>query len=363
LTLRRTRQFVATAVESLTLAIELFNRPSQLGRNHATVMFAAHSFEMLLKGVIFEKRRSIAFRGSERSFDLGKCVAIAETDLGIINAGDRVLLAALKEDRDIATHDVISMTEDVLWIHMRSAVTVFRKVLKTLTGQELTDLMPGRVLPVSAHPPSDVGLVVGKEIEQIRQLLSPGRRQGAEARARLLPLMPLDRAARGEAGPLTEADVTRAMRLLKRGDDWKGMLPGIVGLQLVGAVGAGESMQEIALRLDPKRGEIAVRPAAPGEDAALYREVNTFDKYNIKLSEFGAKLGLGRDEGLAIIHALGLKDDPACYYARKTKQGNIAFQGLSKTALDQARKAIDGGLDIRQASVEYRRSLREQRRS
>lgn len=57
MTSRKTRQYVDTAVESLTLAIELFNRPSPVGRGYATVMMAAHSFEMLLKAVIYENRK------------------------------------------------------------------------------------------------------------------------------------------------------------------------------------------------------------------------------------------------------------------------------------------------------------------
>ena len=212
---RKAKQYVDTAVESLTLAIELFNRPSPTGREHATVMLAAHAFEMLLKAAIYEQRKKVKFSGSDRSFDLGKCVTVAETSLGVIDGGDRVVLLALKDDRDAATHDVIVMSDDVLWLHLRSAVTIFRKVLLSLTGQDLTDVMPGRVLPVSATPPTEVGLVVGKEAEQIAELLRPGKRRNAEARARLLPLMSLDRAARGETEPPTEAEINRTFRELK----------------------------------------------------------------------------------------------------------------------------------------------------
>lgn len=125
------------------------------------------------------------------------------------------MLLALKEDRDAATHAVISLSDDVLWLHLRSAVTIFRKVLLGLTGQDLTDVMPGRVLPVSASPPTDVGLVVGKEFEQIEDLLRPGRRRTADAMARLLPLMALDRAVRGETESPTEAEVNRTLRAVK----------------------------------------------------------------------------------------------------------------------------------------------------
>lgn len=52
MTARKTKQYVVTAVDSLPLAIELFNLPISTGREHATVMLAAHVFEMLLKFVV-----------------------------------------------------------------------------------------------------------------------------------------------------------------------------------------------------------------------------------------------------------------------------------------------------------------------
>lgn len=350
---RKTKQYVKTAVESLTLAIELFNRPSPTGREHATVMLAAHAFEMLLKAAIYEQRKKVKFSGSDRSFDLGKCVTVAETSLGVIDGGDRVVLLALKNDRDTATHDVIAMSDDVLWLHLRSSVTIFRKVLLGLTGRDLADVMPGRVLPVSATAPTDVGLVVGKEAEQIAELLRPGKRRSAEARARLLPLMSLDRAARGETEPPTEAEINRALRWLKERSDWTSAFPGVVGLQLVGSPRPSDQVQEISLRIDPKRGEVPVRPAREGEEAATYREVDTFDRYSLKLSKLGEKLGVTRHQGYAVVHHLGLKSDPACYRCKTTSKGNIAWQGLSNRALERARKALDDGLDIQAAVVEY----------
>lgn len=357
MTARKTKQYVAAAVESLTLAIELFNRPSATGREHATVMMAAHAFEMLLKGSIYEERKKVKFSGSDRSFDLGKCVTVAETSLGVIDAGDRVVLLALKEDRDAATHDIIAMSDDVLWLHLRSAVTIFRKVLLGLTGQDLTDVMPGRVLPVSASPPTDVALVVGKEVEQIAKLLRPGRRQGAEARARLLPLMSLDRAAQGESAPPSEAEINRALQELKAQKDWESVFPGVVSLQLVGGLRPSDQVQEISLRIDPKRGKLAVRLAEESEDALGYREVDTFDRYALKLSKFGDKLGLTRQQGLAVIYALNLRSDSKCYREKRTANGNVRFQGLTNVALDRARKALADGLDVGEAVSSYNASI------
>lgn len=320
-------------------------------------MLAAHAFEMLLKAAIYEERKKVKFSGSDRSFDLGKCITVAETSLGVIDSGDRVVLLALKEHRDAATHDVIVMSDDVLWLHLRSAVTIFRKVLHALTGQDLTDVMPGRVLPVSASPPTDVALVVGKEVEQIAELLRPGRRQNADARARILPLMALDRAARGESDPPSEADINRTLRAVKAQKDWVSVFPGVVGLQLVGSPRPSDQVQEISLRIDPKRGELAVRLASEGEEAIGYREVDTFDRYSLKLSKFGEKLGLTRHQGLAVIHALDLRSDPRCYREKRTPNGHAQFQGLTNIALERARNAIADGLDVEAAVTAYNKSI------
>lgn len=363
-TTRKAKQYIATAVESLTLAIELFNRPSSTGREHATVMLAAHAFEMLLKAAIYESRGTVKFGAGDRSFDLGKCIRVGETSLGVLDAGDRVVLQALKEDRDTAIHDVIMMSDDVLWLHLRSSVTIFRRILNNLTGQDLTDVMPGRVLPVSAHPPTDVSLVVEKEVEHITQLLQPGRRQSADARARLLPLMALDRAAQGVEEPVAERDVSQIVSRLKAGDDWSTVFPGVVGLKLVGGLRSSDQQQEITLKID-KRGKIPVRLAGEGEEAVAYPEVDTFDTYSIAPSKFGEKLGLTAHQGYAVIYALDLRNDPKCFKEKRASKGYVKFSGFSNRALERAKTALSDELDVKQAVADYnaRNRKKAQRKS
>ncbi|WP_211359047.1 hypothetical protein [Nesterenkonia populi] len=226
-------------------------------------------------------------------------------------------------------------------------------MLQELTGQDLTDVMPGRVLPVSASPPSEVGLVVGKEVEQISAMLRPGKRQTAEARARLIPLLALDRAARGETEPPAESEIQRIVGAVKDQREWSSVFPGVVGLQLVGGLRSSDHVQEVSLRIDPKRGELAVRPADEDEEAVAYREVDTFDKYSLKLTKLGGKLGLSRHQGLAVVEALGLKDDPKCYREKRSASGSIQFQGLSNAALERAKRALQQGLDVEGAVDDY----------
>jgi hypothetical protein len=46
-------------IGSMTLAIELFNRPSEVARQHAVVILLHHAFELLLKAAILQKTGSI----------------------------------------------------------------------------------------------------------------------------------------------------------------------------------------------------------------------------------------------------------------------------------------------------------------
>ena len=181
--------FKDTAVESLTLSIELFNRPSPLARDHAVIMMLAHSFEMLLKAIIFQKRGTVRDKGEALSHSLNRCIEISVSDLKVITADERTLLGAIKQDRDCATHDTIVMSEDLLWVHMRAGVSLFRRLLADQFEQNLSDVLPGRVIPVSASPPSDLGLLVENELQGIKELLAAGRRRTAEAAARLRPLL------------------------------------------------------------------------------------------------------------------------------------------------------------------------------
>jgi hypothetical protein len=76
---RKIKLYVAAAAESLTLAIELFNRPSPAGREHATVMMIAHAFEMLLKAVIYEQRKKAKFSGTVRPVSRSRRVRCRST--------------------------------------------------------------------------------------------------------------------------------------------------------------------------------------------------------------------------------------------------------------------------------------------
>jgi len=326
-----------TAVESLTLAIELFNRPSDVARDHAIVMMLAHSFEMILKAAIFETRGKVRDTNEELSHSLSRCIAIAVDDLQIVTHDEQTLLGAIKQDRDAATHDLISMSEQMLWIHMRGGITIFRRILQDSFGQSLSDLLPQRTIPVSASPPTDLQAVIESEMVAVTKLLAPGTRRVAEAHSRLRPLLSLDGSPTGRLDQPTELEVGRAERALRAGKPWQTIFPGLATIQFTDL---GSQTQEVALRITSDPNATPVRRADYGEAALAYGKSNPFDEYGLKLSEFGLKLGLSQYEGHALIHALGLKDDDRAYFVRLNRSGSVKFQGLSARALELARLAM-----------------------
>jgi hypothetical protein len=56
---RRTRRLRTTALESLTLAVEVFNRASPTARTQGVLLSLQHAFEMLFKAIIWEDRKTI----------------------------------------------------------------------------------------------------------------------------------------------------------------------------------------------------------------------------------------------------------------------------------------------------------------
>jgi hypothetical protein len=116
----RGRHLFDAGMDSLLVAIELYNRPSNTGREHGVVMFLQHGFEMLLKSAIFQRTRRIQEAGDRYNYGFKKCINVAATNLGLLTSGDVFQLRALEMHRDSATHDVLSLSEPPLLHDPRS---------------------------------------------------------------------------------------------------------------------------------------------------------------------------------------------------------------------------------------------------
>lgn len=304
------------------------------------MLMLAHSFEMLLKAIIFQKRGTIRDKGEQYTYNFGRCINIAHSELKLLAVVDLPIVRAIKQDRNAAAHETVAFSEDMLWLHVRSGVTIFGKLLSAAFSEDLPSVMPSRVIPISALPPTDARVVIAREMQDIAAMLKPGLRQGEDAKARIRPLLALDGAVTGREESPTEVELDRAVTAFRQGMQWENVFPGLATLEIRTSSRAGA--QEVSLRISRAGEGPAVRLAKPGEEtgALLYRKSDPFDEYGIRLSDLGAKLGVSQKDGYALTWYMKLKDDPAAYYCRKTKAGNIQFQGLSARALDLARKEI-----------------------
>jgi hypothetical protein len=72
---------------------------------------------------------------------------------------------------------------------------------------------------------------------------------------------------------------------------------------------------------------------------------------------------LNQHQGQAIIEHLRLKHDDRAYFVRRTRNGNIHFQGLSARALELAKRALADGLGVDEVTAAYngRRAARARR--
>ena len=320
--------------------MELFNRPSPIARDQAVMLMLAHSFEMLLKAIIFQARGTIRDKGDAYTYKLGRCINIAHSDLKVLEPDHLPIVWAIKQDRNASAHDSVAFSEDMLWLHVRSAVSIFGELLDKAFGEDLKKVITARAVPVNAAPPTDASAVIEREMRDIAEMLGPGLRRADDAKARIRPLLALDGSVTGREEAPMEAELDRAVAAFRKGQAWQTVFPGLASLEITQIPGG--STQEVTLRIAKAGKGPAVRSAKPGEEesALIYRKSSTFDEYSVKLTEFGPKLGLSINEGYALAYHLRLKDDPDCYFLKLTKNGNIQHQGFSAKAFDLGRKEI-----------------------
>jgi hypothetical protein len=334
-------QLLRRAIESLALAVELFNRPSDVARSHAVLITLHHSFEMMLKATILRRTGTIHRDSGGYSYGFEKCLAVA-AELKILDSDERASLTILDAQRDTAVHYYANVSEELLYVHVQAGVTLFGKLLKSMFGKTLAEHLPNRVLPVSAHPPTALEILLDRELTEVDELLGQGKRRGSQAAAKLRSILPFATASRMDAERVTEKDLTRAVSLRRRGMEWSVIFPEIAQLRLA-TEGTGIPL---TLRIT-KVGEIPVRIANPGETPVgmvVRQEINIWDKFNLGLSDIADKLGVSAPRTHALIYELSVQEDPECYRVLNRKKS--IFKGYSKKALDLLRDAIASGVDL-----------------
>jgi hypothetical protein len=278
-----------------------------------------HAFEMLLKGAIFQKRGTIFEKDSSISHTFQKCLGIARSDLGILNENQTTNLAVLGGLRDCATHHLIDLSEESLYLHAQTATTLFDDVLLAAFGERLADHLPERVLPISTRPPQDLMVFFDNEFKQVASMISPGRRRTAEAKERLRHFMIFESSIAGELKQPTDSEVELLISKLKRGVGWSDLFPGICTLRLETTQSTGTRVQ---YRFTRDRNAAPVRSVKYGEegfeDATFVREVDLKDRFTMSPARLAKNAGLTQPKARALIIHLDIETDPDCYH----EQGN-----------------------------------------
>ena len=175
--------------------------------------------------------------------------------------------------------------------------------------------------------------------------------------ARIRPLAILDAALLGGSGQPTERAIEDICSHLKDGNGWAEVFKGVSTMNLA-STGEGPTL---ALRISKRNGlPIRIVGEESGEGAALaMRSVADQDHYNLGARTLAGHVGLTVPKTLAVIHHLGLREDPDYY--KEFRFGRSMHKRFSQKAID-AIKECASKEDVRDIWAEYQKQRQKKRR-
>lgn len=336
---RNTKRFLERARDSLIVGIEIFNRPADTARVEGVLLLLNHAFEMLLKGVVLEKTGRIRAKREKYNYGLKKCLEICETQLNVLDKDEALVLKNLNGFRDAAAHDIVDMSEGLLYGHAQSAIQIFGAILKRVFNRELAKWLPRRILPISTSLPTEIHAVIEHDMNAISSMLSKGHRREDDAEARLRAYQVMEKNIRESQGvPSTEPSDAVIVRKLKSGD-WKTVLPMVAGLVQPATGGIPFSLHVT------KKDGVAVR-IDPGASAAIaFRYVKPEDKYPYLTSELAKKLDTTTSKVVGLVKLLGIKNNDDFHTSIKVSQKGVVNRYSEKAHRLMAAAIAKEGID------------------
>jgi hypothetical protein len=357
---RRTRLLKQTAIESLTLAIEAFNRPSPTARTQGVLLHLQHGFEMAFKAAIWEERGEIQPKSGGNSYSYKECLGILR-GLGELSEDEAVVAATIGGHRDGVQHQGAAVSEERLYLDAASGLRLFDDFIDRCFGKRLADYpeFAARMLPVSVHPPRELFLLTSGDIQRVCDLLKKPKHRHAEALAHLRTLVISDQAA---TNPLevprspTEKQLMRVAKKLQETEDWTKVLPGLARLSL-----AEDEGMTYNLRIVKSKDAAPVRVVRPGEDgvadAASILKVAELDYWCFQFTELVSRAGITWYEGEALVFLLRLKDDEDCFKIFKLgKQDHGRYSGRALSLVRDAKAA--GRMEEAKAALSHDRRVK-----
>lgn len=338
---REVRLLHRKAIDSLILSIEHFNRPYDRGRVTTVLILLDHGFEMLLKASILHRDGKIRERRARETIGFDACVrkALSDDKVKFLSEEQVLTLQTINGLRDAAQHHLIDISEEQFYLHVQTGVTLFRDLVKGIYDQDLSELLPARVLPVSTVAPSDISTLFESETAEIRKLLEPKKRRRTEAYARLRPLAIFDATIQGQKLQPSTGELWAKSTALLSGKSWQEVFPGAAAVELT----SDPKAPAFSLRITKKEGipVCLVPEGTPGASVIAVKRVNELDFYNLGRDQLAKVIGLSGPKTTALIWYLKLQQNPDCF--KEITIGSAKFKRYSQKSIPILKEAMQQG--------------------
>lgn len=336
---REAKILLGKSLDSLVLSIDRYNCPWDKGRIEAFLIMLDHAFEMLLKASIIHRGGRIRKRREKLTIGFDACVreGLSGSISPFIREEQALTLQTINSLRDAVQHHYLDISEDHLYLHAQSGVTLFRDLLKTVFAVDLSERLPERVLPIATKVPTDLITLFEKEMEEVKKLLAPGKRRRVEALGRLRSLAIVENAVGGEKFQPDENDLRKLESRIRKGENSTTLFPSVSAITLV-TEGQGP---EVRIRLSKKEGiPVQLVPeGTPGASVVAIKRVNELGFYSLTATELSNKVGLTLNKTVAVIHFLNLKGQDK--YHKEFQMGKSKFDRYSPEAISAIKQAVE----------------------
>lgn len=325
------RHLLNKAKNSLILSTDLFNRPWDQGRVHAVLILLDHSFEMLLKSAIIERKGKIRDKKATETIGFDKCVNKCHSDANIKFLTDEQVftLRTINGYRDAAQHYLLDISEQHLYLQAQAGLTLFKDILKQVFDIAIYSILPTRVLPLSTTPPTDLHSFFSSEVEEAKRLLEPGKRHRMEASSKIRPLAIMEGVIKGDYMQPGQGEIKKISKKIVDGAGWESVFPGVASINMK-PTGQGHSIE---LRITKNRGLPVqlVQAGTPDANVVGVKRVNELGFSNLGPKKLAAKLGITIPKFNALVTHMQIQSSED--YFKEIKIDQSKYKRYSRKAL------------------------------
>lgn len=347
---REVKTLLRKAEDALILSVDSFNCPWDTGRVECFLIMLDHAFEMLLKASIIHRGGKIKAKSDRNTIGFKACLDKAQHDKDgkFLHEEQALTLDAINSLRDAAQHYYLDVSEQHLYLHAQSGLTLFRDIVRDVFSRNLAAELPVRVLPIATTLPTDLITLFTNEVEEVRRLLLPGRRRRAEALSKLRSLVIVENALNGRDVIDYDAESARIARQIRNGAAAATVFSGVASIRLV-AEGEGPTL---SIRITKKEGlPVQLVPeGTPGAAVVAVKRVDELGFYSLSFTSLSRHTGVTTYVLNAMLWCLKLKGKPE-YHKQLTLGKSSVFDRYSQKAIQaivQALKDHDGAHYVEQ---------------